>query len=226
MHHAIVSPPPSASTATPTSSATTTATTPLPPPVSLSGTGRETTSSFTLPSGHLGFNLAGSDACAYDIFLVDPLNRPHNWNGDNDGNHILGAGVQEDLLGFLGGTYQLAVDSAPNGGHAGPLSVDVHLHTQPVGKAHLGDTCVAAGAWMGRDRQSARAGAIAPTTSRTSASRVWYVATPTIRAGGRVGVVGLVPSPGDARLAARIGENVLHTEGASTCRLASRVTIE
>jgi hypothetical protein len=70
---------------------------------------------------------------------------------------------------------------------------------------------------MGRDRQSARAGAIAPTTSRTSASRVWYVATPTIRAGGRVGVVGLVPSPGDAprplpgapdcdaRLAARIG---------------------
>jgi hypothetical protein len=109
----------SASTATPTSSATATAATPLPPPVSLSGTGRETTTPFTLSSGHLVFNLTGSDVCAYDIFLVDPLNRPHDWNGDNDGNHILGAGVQENLLGFLAGTYQLAVDSAPNGGHAG-----------------------------------------------------------------------------------------------------------
>jgi hypothetical protein len=110
---------PSASTATPTSSATATAATPLPPPVSLSGTGRETTTPFTLPSGHLVFNLTGSDACGYAIFLVDALNRPHDWKADGTGNHILGAGDQEDLLGFLAGTFQLAVDAAPNPGQSG-----------------------------------------------------------------------------------------------------------
>jgi len=110
---------PSASSATPTSSATAAAATPLPPPVSLSGTGSETTSSFTLPSGHLVFNLTGSDACGYAIQLVDALNRPHDWKADGNGNHILQAGEQQDLLGFLGGTYQLSVDGAPNGGQAG-----------------------------------------------------------------------------------------------------------
>jgi hypothetical protein len=72
-----------------------------------------------LPSGNLGFNLTGSDACGYSIFLVDALNRQHDWNADGNGNHSLQPGEQEDLLGFLGGTYQLAVDSAPNGGQAG-----------------------------------------------------------------------------------------------------------
>jgi len=110
---------PSASTATPTSSATATAATPLPPPVSLSGTGRETTRSFTLPSGHLVFNLTGSDACGYAIFLVDALNRPHDWAADGNGTHALQAGEQQDLLGFLAGTYQHAVDAAPNPGQAG-----------------------------------------------------------------------------------------------------------
>jgi hypothetical protein len=104
---------PSASTATPTSSPTA-----LPAPVSLSGTGRETTSSFTLPSGHLVFNFTGGYACGYAIFLVDPLNRPSDWAADGNGNHQLQAGEQQDLLGFLAGTYQLAVDAAPNPGQA------------------------------------------------------------------------------------------------------------
>jgi hypothetical protein len=108
---------PNASTATPTSSPTAIPTA-LPAPVSLSGTGRETTSSFTLPSGHLVFNFTGGYACGYAIFLVDPLNRPSDWAADGNGNHQLQDGEQ-DLLGFLGGTYQLAVDSAPNGGQAG-----------------------------------------------------------------------------------------------------------
>ena len=110
---------PSVSTATPTSSATATAATPLPPPIGISGTGRETTSSFTLPSGHLVFNLTGSDACGYAVQLVDALSRPHDWKADGNGNHILQAGEQQDLLGFLGGTYQLSVDGAPNGSQAG-----------------------------------------------------------------------------------------------------------
>jgi hypothetical protein len=114
---------PSASTATATNSATATAATaatPLPPPVSLSGTGGETTSSFTLPSGHLVFNLTGSDACGYGVQLVDALNRPHDWKADGNGNHVLQAGEQQDLLGFLAGTYQLSVDGAPNGGQGVP----------------------------------------------------------------------------------------------------------
>jgi hypothetical protein len=72
-----------------------------------------------LPSGRLVFNLSGSDACGFAIFLVDALNRPHDWNADGNGNHILQAGEQQDLLGFLAGTYQLAVDAAPNPGQSG-----------------------------------------------------------------------------------------------------------
>jgi hypothetical protein len=67
----------------------------------------------------LGFNLTGSDACGYSIFLVDALNRQHDWNADGNGNHSLQLGEQQDLLGFLGGTYQLAVDSCPNPGQSG-----------------------------------------------------------------------------------------------------------
>jgi hypothetical protein len=72
-----------------------------------------------LPSGHLVFNLTGSDACGYSAFLVDPLNRPHDWSADGNGNHALQPSEQQDLLGFLAGTYQLAVDAAPNPGQAG-----------------------------------------------------------------------------------------------------------
>jgi hypothetical protein len=104
----------SASTATPTSSPTA-----VPAPVSLSGTGRETTTSFTLPNGHLVFNFTGSSACGYAIFLVDPLNRPSDWAADGNGNHQLQDGEQQDLLGVLAGTYQLAVDAVPNPGLAG-----------------------------------------------------------------------------------------------------------
>jgi hypothetical protein len=109
---------PSASTTTPTSSPSVIPT-PVPPPVGLSGTGGETTSSFTLPSGHLVFNLTGSDACSYAVQLVDALNRPSDWKADANGNHVLQAGEQQDLLGFLGGTYQLSVNGAPNGAQAG-----------------------------------------------------------------------------------------------------------
>jgi hypothetical protein len=109
---------PSASTATPTSSPTAIPTA-LPAPVRLSGTGRQTTTSFTLPSGHLVFNLTESGACSGEIFLVDPLGRPRDWNTDVSGLHQLQASEQQDLLGFLGGTYQLAVVSDPNPGHAG-----------------------------------------------------------------------------------------------------------
>jgi hypothetical protein len=104
--------------ATPTSSESASATT-LAAPVRVSGSGKETTTPFTLPSGHLVFNLSGSDACGFAIFLVDALNRPHDWNADANGNHILQAGEQQDLLGFLAGTYQLAVDAGPNPGQAG-----------------------------------------------------------------------------------------------------------
>jgi hypothetical protein len=72
-----------------------------------------------LPSGHLVFNLTGSDACGYLIQLVDALNRPRDWKADGNGYHILQAGEQQDLLGFLGGTYQLSVNGAPNGAQAG-----------------------------------------------------------------------------------------------------------
>jgi hypothetical protein len=109
---------PSASTTTPTSSPSAIPT-PLPPPVSLSGTGAETTSSFTLPSGHLVFYLPGSDACSYAVQLVDALKRPSDWKADVNGNHVLQGGEQQDLLGFLGGTYQLSVAGAPNGSNQG-----------------------------------------------------------------------------------------------------------
>jgi hypothetical protein len=114
---------PSASTATPTSSASAIPTA-LAAPVSLSGTDRATTGSFTLPSGHLAFNMTGSDACGYQFFLVDPLNRPSDWNGDTNGIHSLTVdssqqGQPEDIVGFLGGTYQAAVDGLPSPGHAG-----------------------------------------------------------------------------------------------------------
>jgi hypothetical protein len=67
----------------------------------------------------LVFNLTGSDACGYTIQLVDTLNRPSDWQADGNGHHILQAGEQQDLLGFLGGTYQLSVLGAPNGSRAG-----------------------------------------------------------------------------------------------------------
>ena len=46
-------------------------------------------------------------------------NRLHDWATDGNGTHGLQAGEQQDLLGFLGGTYQLAVDAGPNPGQSG-----------------------------------------------------------------------------------------------------------